>query len=274
MMTHYFQWLLIALCTCFLHTGNAQQSSFVMRIGPGHIARQDLTFSPFVHRNLSLLNGGMRYERQARTVQWFDLGFSSFSPSIVDTYPYTDEGETEETYPHHVLLVNLTYAYGEFMGPAQDSARFVMGAFVKADVQPSSYNFGRFSSFGYFASMGLGIWGRQTIDLGPKSNLLITAQLPVVALVARSPYLINDDEFIENTYSHNGLTTFFEYLGDGQLQTLNRVQQFALDIDYTHDLGYKWTIGAGYGFQFLHHNRPTTLWQFVNVFQLKLGINL
>jgi hypothetical protein len=255
---------------CFSLSAVAQQNSLSLRIGPGHIARQDQTFSPFIHTDVSLLNFGLRYERQAYLHQWADLSFGFYQPMLADAYLYDEDDQTQ---PHSFLLVDLTYALGKQMGNSGNSDPFILGGFFKADVQPSTYNYNPFSSFGYFASFGIGIWGRYAHTINDKNLLQLTGQLPVVALIARSPYLVNDDEFIENTYSHNGFKTFFAYMGDGKIHTLNRMQQLLLNLTYTYSLNEKWKMGGEYEFQVLHSSLPTNLLQFRNVIYLRTALS-
>jgi hypothetical protein len=240
----------------------AQEKSLSFRFGPGHIARQDQIFSPFNHTDWSLVNTGIRYESRNRFHQWIDLGVGSYNPILVPSYSF---GDDEQTYPHSFLLVNLTYALGKLISSANSAGRWTAGGFVENDIQPSSYNYGHVGSFGYFASIGLGAWARYEYNLNKQNSLSLTAQLPLAALVARSPYLVNDDEFIENTSSHNGLKTFLAFLGDGEIQTLNRMQQMELHVTFTHAFNNKWKLGCWYELHVLHVREPLPLIQFRNV---------
>jgi hypothetical protein len=240
----------------------AQQKSLTLRLGPGHLARQDQIFSPFVHTDWSMVNAGIRYEREANLHHWIDLGFGSYNPILTPSYTF---GDDEQTWPHSFLLVKLTYALGKQLSSAHAAGRWTVGGFFENDIQPSTYNYGHVGSFGYFASVGLGAWARYTRVLNKRSSLSATAQVPVVALVAHSPYLVNDDEFIENTSSHNGLKTFLAFLGDGEIQTLNRIQQVELHFRYSYQLNNRWNVGAWYEFHFVQASKPIKLLQFRNV---------
>ncbi len=240
----------------------AQEKSLSFRFGPGHIARQDQIFSPFNHTDWSLVNTGIRYETRNKVHQWIDLGVGSYDPILTPSYSFDDD---KQTHPHSFMLVNLTYSLGKPIPSANASCQWTTGGFIENDIQPSTYNYGYAGSFGYFASIGLGAWARYAYDLNKRNSLALTAQLPLIVLLARSPYLVNDDEFIENISSHNGLKTFFAFLGDGEIQTLNRMQQFELHFTYTHSLNDHWKLGFWYEFHALHARMPLPLIQFRNV---------
>jgi len=258
-------------CTFIFCLAAAQENNLSFGFGPGHLARQDLTFSPFVHQDISLQNVFLGYQHKASWQHDIAVEIGAYAPILTDPYRYGDDAET---FPHSFLLVDLTYSLCKPVFQARDSNRWVMGGFFKADIQPSYYNYNPFSSFGYFASFGLGVAAGYAYRFNEKDHLLCKAQIPLLALIARSPYLINDDEFIENTYSHNGVKTFFAYLADGKFQTLNRMQQLQLDIEYTRSINTWWDIGAAYSFQLLHADLPTNLLQFNNVLRFTTTFKL
>ena len=82
--------------------------------------------------------------------------------------------------------------------------------------------------------------------------------------MARSPYLINDDEFIENTFSHNGFSTFFKYLEGGHVVTWNELQSVEIGLNYQHMISEKWSLGAGWKFSFIHAALPKDLFSVQN----------
>ena len=83
-----------------------------------------------------------------------------------------------------------------------------------------------------------------------------------------------DDEFIENIYSHNGFTTFFAYLGDGELATWDKLQTVNAGIDYQYALSEKWSIGFQYKFAFIHATDPLPLTSVQQNFNVLIGLKL
>lgn len=262
--------LTLATWLTFIAMAGSQHNTLALRYGIGHYARQDQTFSPFVHPDWSALNIGLTYTHHAKMYQFADLEFGSYNPILVPSYDYDED---KQTLPHNFTLVNLTYALGHSLRPEGDATGFILGGFFEADVEPSNYNYARWSNFGYLATFSLGAWGQYDCIIHDKHTLRARAMLPLLSLVARSPYLVNDDEYIENTYSHNGFKTFFAYLGDGEFQTLNRIQQFELHLNYAYALSNKWHIGAGYSFRMIHAVRPTDFLSFRNTFYLTASLN-
>lgn len=241
----------------------AQNSTVSLSWGPGFYARQDQTFSPFVHTDWSFLNFSAKYTRSAKWEQFVGIGFGNYNPSITPAYTYDSD---EQTYPHTFTLVNLDYGLGKQLNNGTDQHKFSAGGLFEADVEPSTYEYGWASSFGYFASFSLGGWFTYKYIPDEKNSFSAKVAMPLVSLVARSPYLVNDDEFIENTYSHNGFKTFMAYLADGEIQTLNNIQQVELLLDYKRQLSEKWQIGGSYEFRFIHASSPTNFLSYRDTF--------
>lgn len=248
---------------------SAQKNELSLRFGAGYLARQDLTFSPFVHEDVSLFNIGVGYNRIAKTVQWADLYFGSFNPKLIKPYTF---GNNEQTYPHQFTRVNLAYGYGAKVKLKDTSACLAIGGFLQSDIQPSTYAFGRTSSFGYFAAFNLGTWVRYTRSIDQKQSIRAQINLPILTWLARSPYLINDDRFIKNTASHNGIKTFAAFVNDGNLQTWNRIQQFEINLLYNYMLNRKWNLGAMYEFQFIHAGLPTNFLSYQHILSVNAGL--
>lgn len=243
--------------------------SLSLRIGPGFYARQDQIFSPFVHKDWSFLNIALQYDWGIKNPQFVGFEFGSYNPILVPEYTYGEDND-DETYPHSFTLVNLTYGLGKNLVQKNPKNSIVLGGFFEADVDASNYSYAWVSHFGYMAPFSLGVWGAYQHPFSDKNKLTGKVLLPLVSLVARSPYLINDDEFIENTYSHNGLTTFFEYLADGDIETLNKIQQLELQLGYQHALSEKWSIGGLYSFRFMHASEPLNFLSYRHTFYINL----
>ena len=238
-----------------------------LRIGPGNYSRQDQIFSPFVHHDWSFLNVGLKYHWGKKSIQFIDFEFGSYNPSLVPTYEYNDD---DQTYPHSFTLVNLTYALGKKINTNNQNTRLITGGFFEADVEASTYNFAWLGTFGYMAPFSIGAWGEYQYDLSERNTISARVMLPLVSWVARSPYLASDDEFIENNYTHSGVDAFFNYLGDGELQTLNRIQQLEVNAGYKHSLSEKWSLGGLYEFRFMHSNKPLNFLSYRHTFYIQL----
>ncbi len=243
--------------------GQEFENKLSLNLGAGYIARQDLVFSPFIHQDFTLLNLGLEYTRNTNVYQNLRLGFTSFNPMLTSPYEYTINGETELASEHYFTLIDLDYSIGKEFRKTDKSTTKV-GAIFAADVQVLNYTYGRIGSFGYYSSFGLGAFILKEYSLNEKSSVSGRFAIPLFNWLSRSPYLVNDDEFIENISSHSTLKSFFAFIGDGEFATLNKLQTFNLEAKYTYQLNRRWDIGLGYFFEFIHVKEPRKLLSYRN----------
>lgn len=257
-----------ALCICLLTfiqvTG--QKDTLKNRLqfyaGLGQITQQDRIFSPMIHRDLSMINAGIEFSSESRYHHNVSLRFSSFNPVVSEPFDYYLEGELKTASPHNFVLVNLFYNVGKTWQAGEGDLS--AGLILNADIQAFSYLYGGFGSFGYFSSIGPGGFAGYSRNAGEKGRISAVLRLPFVSLYSRSPYLVNDDEFIENISSHSGVKTFFAYLNDGKWVTWNRLQYFNAVVNYNYDLSERWGAGAAWMFDFIHAPSPRKFLAFRN----------
>lgn len=251
---------------------SVKNNTLTFNIGPGYIARQDLIFSPFIHADFSLLNIGLDYTMERNLFQQFSLRFGSFSPMITDSYEFSEFGEYQTAFPHSFNLIDFDYLVGRKIYET-DKNGLTVGGLFSTDIQALNYVFGRISNFGYYSAIGVGVFGRYRFDINDRGWFTSTLKIPLVVWLARSPYLVNDDEFIENISSHSGIKTFMEFVNDGWLASWNRIQTFDLDIKYTYVLNEKWHLGAAYQFDFIHSSRPRNLLSYRSSVHFSVNLN-
>lgn len=239
------------------------KNALAIQFGPGIIARQDLVFSPLIHDDFSILNMGASYTRKARLFQNVSFRFAGFNPMADGPYEFTVHGELYTAYPHSFILIDLDYQIGKRITEDQKSA-VTAGGLFSTDIQALNYVYGRIGNFGYYSAFGLGVFATYDRPLNEKSNLAATLQLPLIAWFARSPYLVNDDEFIENISSHSGFKSFMAFIGDGEMITWNKMQTLDFEIKYEFNLSERWELGAAYRFEFIHARIPRNLLSFRN----------
>jgi hypothetical protein len=133
-----------------------------------------------------------------------------------------------------------------------NKSKLVVSGILNVDIQALNYFYGRISSFGYYSSFGLGISALKEYKINKRNAVSGRFALPMIYWAARSPYLVNDDTYIENTISHSGVRTFFAFLGDGKPLTLKRLQALDLGVTYSYKITEKWSLGASYLFEFIH----------------------
>ncbi len=254
-----YPFTLLIVFFCFFSPLYAQQQAnrLSLALGIGHLSRQDQIFSPFVHRDVSPFHLSLQYERDKKLKQKAQLSFSQFNPSIGNLYTYwrADPEETFTTAPHSFILVNIDYGLAWKIRKSEPW-QISIGGMLQNKIQASSYNFGSFGGFGYLASLGIGPWLETDFHLSEKRQLSASLSVPLLIWVARSPYLINDDEFMHNTYSHQWFKTFLAYLEDGHWETIHGFQNVDIQLTYRHALNAQWDLLGEYRFSFTHHKEP------------------
>jgi hypothetical protein len=259
---------LIAGLTCIISAQeNNRFHSVSIRWGPGYLARQDLIFSPFIHNDFSLLHTGLEYTRTADIYQHVLVRYSGYSQILKQPFEYMVYDEVKAAFPGTFTFVDLDYMVGKSIHPA---GRFslTLGGLFSSDIQALNYVYGRIGHFGYYASLGLGGFLKVDHRFSQKNMAGVSLQLPFISWLARSPYLVNDDAFIENTSSHSGVKTFLNFLADGKPATWNRLQCFDLYIYYSYTLNARLKLGAGYLFAFIHSSSPRNLLSCANTLNL------
>jgi hypothetical protein len=264
--------ILLLITPIWVFCQEIKQNQLSLTWGAGHLTRQDLIFSPMIHRDFSAIHILLGYEWKKKRVQNIELSFSSFNPALTQG-SYLEYGEVKTIYPHSFSFVTIYYGLGKQI-KSNHKIAMDAGGFFHPDIQVLNYAYGRTGPyFGYFASLGIGVFGNIRYQINSVNQLKAELRLPLAAWIARSPYLVNDDEFIENTSSHNSFKTFLAFIGDGELAFWNRWQKADLLVQYHHRFTNSITAGAGYRFSVLHHAEPRNLLSIENFLTLNLSYN-
>lgn len=268
--------ILIALIL-LIHTGTTAQEPSVgtgdshrsigIKTGISGIRQQDLIFSPFIHHDWSFPSVSGFFESKRKHYNNLTLRYSAFNPNKEDAFDYIEEGETKTTYPHSFSFINLQYLFGFNIKNSNQTTIFAGPGFL-TDVHALNYSYGRISNFGYYSSFSIGgfIYYHQSIT--PVSSISANIKIPIVSWLSRSPYLVNDDQFIENISSHSGFKTFMAYLGDGHLTSLNKIQAIDIDATYHYAPFKRWTFSGGWNFKLIRVTEPRLFVLFQNTFNV------
>jgi hypothetical protein len=260
-------WLLTMNSNGQEHSG---RNTISFNFGSGYIVRQDLIFSPVTHKDFSFLNLGFEYQRDAFYHQKLKVGFATFTPGITVPFEFSEHGESKTASPHYFTLFDLDYLIGKSISKNENPV--ILGLLFSTDIQLLDYVYARIGNFGYFSSIGLGGFVKKEFRISDKSSVSGKLQMPLINWLARSPYLVNDDEFIENISFHSDFKSFWEFLKDGKWNTLNHLQIFNLEFKYHYEINHRWGIGAGYSFEFTHAVNPRNLLSFRNWFNLSVNL--
>ena len=269
----FFLLLTVTLVFSNIQAQRDTTAHLTLSLGPAHLSRQDLIFSPFIHQDLAPLVVGLKHTWNTKSQQYLRLNYSGFSAGLETPYDYLFNGEVETAYLHSFTFVALGYGLGKYLGQSA-TPRSMFGGAINLDVQAMNYQYGRSSFFGYFSTVGLSAWYKYTFFQHEKSKLTGRIEVPLVSWLARSPYLINDDTFIKNTFSHNGFKTFFAFMGDGHLATWGELHRADIEIEYQYALSPAFSLGAMWQMGFIHAGKPVDLFSYQHNLNVVVGLKL
>jgi len=268
--------LVISILTLGLLRSYAQgptYNSLQLGWGIGHLMRQDLTVSPFIHRDWSPVQVFLNYSRSRHLEHQVTVRFSSYSPTRVDPYSFNSfyNGHLS-TLPHSFKMVDIDYALGKEL--LQDPKwSLIVGGKSRNFLFASDYYFGESGPSPVFISFGLDIWLKAKLLLNDKSYLASQASIPVFSYVYRDPYLTQDDQFFEMIYSHNGLKQLARRIEDGEWRSWGNAQRVELHFHYGYIINPKWELGLGYRFAMNLNQYPTRFTQLENTFLVSGTLN-
>jgi hypothetical protein len=237
------------------------QESYASRItiaaGASHVSHQDLTHTPLVHGGTTPRAPGIRFERIGRWQHFVEASVTSVASRRREPFPVLHGDHGHDTAPHAYVFADASYGVGRRVPAPAGSA--AVGAAARLDLHVTDYSYGVEKNFGYFISPSLDVWYRHEIELGSRQRVSARAQAPLVSWVARSPYMVNDDRFIENIASNDPLRIALAFLADGELAGWSRTQRLDLGLDYHYLLSRRLGVGASYRFAFLRDSEPRPL---------------
>ncbi len=267
-------WIISIICLSMTNLQAQEEerpNSLGISWGPGHIMRQDLIFTPVTHRQWSPVGVRLTYERSLKLEQRVTLKYNHYTPSILGPHTvyweYPEEPLPSGTHSFHLLDINYSLGRGVYRG---EILGVILGARWKNRLQVQDYAYGMdwLTHFGYYFSFGLDAWTQVSVKLNPVQRLDLNLALPLFAFNARSPYLVQDDPYFQNTYSHRPLKTVASQIGDGKIQSWGVSREVDLEIKYTYSLSGRWALGAGYAFSMISNRSPRKLTSVENSFYL------
>lgn len=252
-----------------IHKLNAQElpnNSIQIGWGVGNIMRQDLTVSPFIHKDWSAVNVYLNYSRSKKLEQQVALKFSLYDPTSTEPYEFTSfYNGPLTTIPHSFKIVDIDYSLGkELFHKAKWS--FVLGGKSRNFVYISDYYFGDSGPSPMVISFGLDAWIRASYQLNEKNYFASNLSIPVFSYVYRNPYLAQDDEYMEIIYAHNGLKELGSRIAAGELRSWGNAQRIEFKINYGYVINQRWDIGIDYLFSMNFNQNPTKFKQIENAF--------
>ena len=233
--------------------------------GLGNLKKQDLIFTPFVHQSWSALNFVVDYERSGKLEQRATVRFGNYKANTGDYFSYQHNGETYSKYGSSFNQVDLNYSLGVKL-IEKKKWTFILGGRFRNRFQISDYDFGTAAPFAYHVPIGLDAWFNLSFDPGSRHRFEANLNLPLFSYVARSPYMGQDDQYLEEISVHGDLKVFFAHLKSGEVQSWGSSQIVDLDLRYHFALSDRWDLDAGYLFSMNLNSTPLNLTSYENLF--------
>lgn len=250
---------LLTLLLCF--QAQAQKNRIELELGASLLGRQDLIFSPFVHQSFSPIHVGLQWENQ--NYQRLGLRANLHSSALLSRFRYLEEDHSKVAAQHFFTLVELDYSKGWSI-LSKDKFSLVAGVTSQNHFQMMNYQYGRIGSFGYYLQLGVGPYLQAQLRPTSKTRFEIRASQPAFAWISRSPYLVNDDEFIENISSHSSLRTLGAFIVDGDFVSALDFKDVKSELKWVRSLGKHLEGGLSYRFDYLHVENPRPLKSYQN----------
>lgn len=236
-------------------------NAITLNWGMGKIKRQDLTVSPFIHKEWSPVNIMLSFSRTKKFNHLLEFKYSSYNPGIIEPYDFkTFYNGEERGLDHSFTLIDLNYALGKSIIDKKDRS-FVIGGKSRNLIYASDYNFGTVGPSPMYISFGLDIWLNAEYNLNEKHYFKSNLSLPIFSYIYRAPYLAWTDEYFENISSHKGLKEFASRIEDGHFQSWASSQRFDFDLSYAYVLNKNWDLGICYLLSNNFNQTPTSFSQ-------------
>lgn len=238
------------------------QNALELTYGLQHNQRQDLTFSPLIFKGTAPINLGLSYQRtgkKSQTKAHIDLtGFACRSVAAFE-YSKWDEVEPLTVPPSNFWMIGIGADHHRQIGGSGRPITWYAGLSLHAQLGALFYEFGEYGAFGYTTVASLspsvaGLW-----KMGEKTSLHCSLSLPLLNWIARSPYAINDDEFIERQSNHRAIKTLLRLSGDGHWASLVQVQAGRFSAKFNRSFQKNWALSLGYNFSLLRAQGPHPL---------------
>lgn len=243
-----------------------------LQYGLHQVSRQDQLFSPMIYRDVSFQNIAALYANEnSRRWHTAEIFYSGYEARWHDDYTYLTGSEEKEqtTAPTFITIVGVRYSYLKKIKVTEQGS-WSVGGISDNQINAVDNVYGAFGTFGYLGQFSLSPMVRKQFIEG-KHEVFLDAFFPLLSWVSRSPYALNDDEYMKNNADHNGFKTVFRYIGDGNIQTLNRLQKLNLDAAYSYSLSDRWQLGGVYRMEFLRSSKSKPLIAVRNNFNLKIS---
>ncbi len=242
-----------------IHPALMAQHRLQLGLGSAALIRQDLLMSPLIQRDFLTPVAMVRWEKEGNWHHQAGLRFrqARTTPRPAFDYLPAPGGQPVSTQPNTFTQADVWYGLG-FKVLQTRPLQIVAGLGAHADIDAMGFSYGHAGAFGYFAAFSANFWTQWTYQKGPH-QLGSQWRLPLAAWIARSPYLLNDDEFIENVSVHNPVKIFAAYVADGLPVVWKGYHNLEASLTYQFRLNRHLRVGLEYRFEYLRRHEPLLL---------------
>ena len=164
-------------------------------------------------------------------------------------------------------MLDIDYSLGKELCH-NEKWSFVLGGKSRNFIYASDYYFGDSGPSPMFISFGVDTWIKVLHRLNERKYLVSNLSIPIFSYVYRNPYLVQDDEYFEIIYSHNGLRELANRIADGELRSWGKAQRVEFNIHYGYMINQRWDMGISYFISMNLNQYPTTYTQLENTFHI------
>jgi hypothetical protein len=222
----------------------------------GGRARLDRVMSPLVHGAFTPFGGVFAYRwRGPKAALTTGFEFDSVPGRSGPTWEYPIEGGTASTWPSSWVTVRIPVGWGVDV-VRSDAWAVVVGGLFDARIEVLSWSYAVTWTTGYSGAFTLGPW--LDVRWAPHPRWTIEASLtaPLAGWVARSPYALNDDEYIAANQSHNPIVAFGAYFADGHAAWIGTYQAVRTRMGAAYAFHDRLSITLAWRFEVLHDPSP------------------
>jgi len=259
------------------HAQSDQQRTLGIIYGYQHYSRQDQLFSPLVYNGSAPLNLQLSYDVSGTNSQQNAyLSFGMYNMSAHEAYDFTEEFDDLEErtlYPSSFQMIRLGYGYARTFGNDQ---KLVYNAGLRLDgqIEAMFFEMGFASMFGYTTTFALAPSIGANYQINRKTSLSGQLSIPVLGFVARSPYALNDDDYIERQSSHNNLSTIVNLIGDSELRSFGTYRQVDVGLHLQHQLARNTALRLGWQARWYEITEPKRVLALHNGFNVGIQFKL
>lgn len=227
-----------------------------VRWSPAVRARQDDLMSPLVHAGVSPIGGAFGYRwRGPRAAVATGIEFDVVPARSGPSFTFPGDGEERRTYPSSWLTVRLPTGWGVDV-LADEALDLVVGGLLDVRIEMLSWSYGVTWTTGYSGAFTLGPW----LDLRwrpvARWSLQGSVTAPLAGWVARSPYALNDDEYMLANRTHDPFVTFGALVADGRPKWFGSYPAVRLQVGAAYAVTPVTALVAGYRFDVFHDPAP------------------